>query len=72
MSELENLEYRKVVVHGTFDHSKELFLGPKPCLVNGEAHGSDLMSKSGKGSYGYLIVTPFILSDSGYVSTNLY
>lgn len=28
-SDLENMEYRRVFVRGRFDHSKEMFIGPR-------------------------------------------
>ncbi|MPC93047.1 Surfeit locus protein 1 [Portunus trituberculatus] len=33
LEELEELEYRRVKMIGTFDHSREILLGPRPALV---------------------------------------
>jgi len=37
LSELEDMEYRKVIVRGKFDHSKELYLMPRPLLESGSS-----------------------------------
>ncbi|KAK4303313.1 hypothetical protein Pmani_024656 [Petrolisthes manimaculis] len=62
VSELEDLEYQRVKLTGTFDHSQEIFLGPRPLLVGGDVKqaGSSLISS---GQSGYLVVTPFKLAD---------
>ncbi|KAK8738640.1 hypothetical protein OTU49_003985 [Cherax quadricarinatus] len=61
-AELEDLEYQQVRLTGNFDHSKEIFLGPRPLLVGGDVHeaGSGLISS---GQSGYLVITPFKLID---------
>jgi len=43
LSELEDMEYRKVIVRGKFDHSKELYVMPRMLL-----HGEDSSSNSGR------------------------
>ncbi|XP_014247599.1 surfeit locus protein 1 [Cimex lectularius] len=64
-SELEGLEYRKVIVTGTFDHSQEMYLGPRSCLVEGESKfNNKLVSSRSNNAAGYLVITPFILSDT--------
>ena len=45
LSELEDMEYRKVIVRGRFDHSKELYLMPRTLLA-----GTDLSQDSGSSS----------------------
>jgi len=62
LSELEDLEYRKVTLIGTFDHSREIFMGPRPLMVSGDVkqQGSGLISS---GRSGYLVITPFKLAD---------
>lgn len=62
-SSIENIdkyEYQRVKVKGRFDHSKEQLLGPRP-LVKKE--GFNLISA---GDNGYLVITPFKLSDRPY------
>jgi len=49
------LEYRRVRVKGTFDHTKEMYIGPKSCIVDGKFPD--------QGEMGYLVITPFQLSD---------
>lgn len=62
--ELKNLEYRRVKVVGEFDHSKELYIGPRSCLSNGGSeNGNGLFSTSGSTTSGYYVITPFKLSD---------
>lgn len=60
--ELNDLEYQRVKLTGTFDHSREVFLGPRPLMVGGDidTQGSGLISS---GQSGYLVVTPFKLAD---------
>lgn len=66
--ELLNLEYRRVKVVGEFDHSKELYLGPRSCLMNGGSdNGNGLFSSSGSTKSGYYVITPFKLSNRPYV-----
>lgn len=62
LSDLEDLEYRKVTLCGTFDHNREILLGPRPLMVSGDikTEGSGLISS---GQSGYLVITPFKLAD---------
>lgn len=62
LSELEDLEYRKVKITGSFDHSKEVFIGPRPLMISGDVQqsGSGLISS---GQSGYLVITPFKLAE---------
>ncbi|XP_060849029.1 surfeit locus protein 1 isoform X1 [Rhopalosiphum padi] len=65
--ELTNLEYRRIKVIGEFDHSKELYLGPRSCLTDGGAENSNgLFSGSGSTNSGYYVITPFKLSNRPY------
>lgn len=62
--ELKNLEYRRVKVLGEFDHSKELYLGPRSCLTDGGSDNNNgLFSASGSTKSGYYVITPFKLSN---------
>ncbi|XP_067012489.2 surfeit locus protein 1 [Anabrus simplex] len=64
LSELEKLEYYPIRVRGHFDHSQELYLGPRSLLLEGEAATqSSLISRSAGGQHGYYVVTPFHLAD---------
>lgn len=62
LDELEDLEYRRVKLTGTFDHSREIFLGPRPLMVAGDVNqaGSGLISS---GQSGFLVITPFKMAD---------
>lgn len=62
LEELEDLEYRRVKIKGTFDHSREVLLGPRPLMIRGDVQqaGSGLISS---GQSGFLVVTPFKLLD---------
>lgn len=61
LSELESLEYQRVRIRGTFDHSHELYVLPRS-LIQPDDNRSHLMSGSGPGP-GVHVVTPFHLSD---------
>ncbi|XP_069992145.1 surfeit locus protein 1 [Penaeus vannamei] len=60
--ELNDLEYQRIKLTGTFDHTREIFLGPRPLMVRGDidTQGSGLISS---GQSGYLVITPFKLAD---------
>ncbi|CAH0716425.1 unnamed protein product, partial [Brenthis ino] len=66
--ELEKLEYRPVKVKGEFLHSKETLMGPRALIENdaGLSRTGSLMSDPKK-NQGWLVVTPFKLSDTGEV-----
>lgn len=63
--ELKTLEYRRIKVVGEFDHSKELYLGPRSCLTDGGAENSNGLF-SGSTKSGYYVITPFKLSNKPY------
>jgi len=64
-AEVANLEFRKVKVKGEFLHNEEIFLGPRSCLIDGDAPvQTSFMATSPNGTSGYHIVTPFVLSDT--------
>ncbi|XP_021936277.1 surfeit locus protein 1 isoform X2 [Zootermopsis nevadensis] len=60
VEELSRMEYHPVCVRGHFDHSRELYIGPRTLLVDGDA--GITTHKRGVQS-GYHVVTPFHLSD---------
>lgn len=65
LSEIAEMEFRRVTVTGEFDHSGEMFLGPRSLLVDGEStYSGKLISASANGSSGYNVITPFIRSDT--------
>ena len=63
IADIEELEYRKVTVTGVYDHSKELFIGPRSLL---SADGSEAESR-GLGSnpegIGWHVITPFKITE---------
>lgn len=63
--ELKSLEYHRVKLVGEFDHSKELYLGPRSCLTDGGAENSNGLF-SGSTKSGYYVITPFKLSNKPY------
>ncbi|XP_005113138.1 surfeit locus protein 1 [Aplysia californica] len=58
LDELRQMEYRKVKVRGTFDHSRELFIGPRSNIHDAETMGSQRAT-----NLGVHVVTPFKLAD---------
>ncbi|XP_046976928.1 surfeit locus protein 1 [Vanessa cardui] len=66
--ELEKMEYRPVKVKGEFLHDKEILIGPRALIEN-----DVIMQRAGslisdpKKNQGWLLITPFKLSDSGEV-----
>ncbi|XP_059613398.1 SURF1-like protein [Phlebotomus argentipes] len=78
LDELENLEYRSVIVRGHFLHDREIFMGPRSLIQHGDGTTkSSVFSKQGNTS-GYLVVTPLklegreeiILVNRGWVPKN--
>ncbi|CAG2064090.1 unnamed protein product, partial [Timema podura] len=64
LSELNEMEYSSVRVKGRFDHSQELYMGPRSLLVGGDAAGQGGMFSQSSGSQsGYHVITPFHLAD---------
>lgn len=57
------MEYRRVFVKGRFDHSKEMYLGPKSRVAANENQDGGLIGSSG--NVGFFVITPLELSDSG-------
>ncbi|GFR78579.1 SURF1-like protein [Elysia marginata] len=58
LDDLNTMEYRRVKVKGTFDHNKELFIGPRTNVNEPETMGSQRAT-----TVGVNVVTPFKLSD---------
>lgn len=56
------MEYQQVRVVGEFDHSRELYIGPRSLIVEGDSasEGGSIISS---GQTGFCVVTPFILED---------
>ncbi|KAK2186727.1 hypothetical protein NP493_193g04059 [Ridgeia piscesae] len=59
--ELEDMEYKRVVVKGKFDHSKELYMHPRSFIEEGDQPTSGFGVKPKSGAW---VVTPFQLSDT--------
>lgn len=57
LDDLKDMEYRRVIVKGTFDHQKELFIGPRTNVNEPETIGSARAT-----TVGVHVVTPFKLS----------
>lgn len=63
-AELSSLEYRRVRVHGKYDHSKELYIMPRsPVDPEKEAREAGRLSSSGQ--TGANVITPFHCTDLG-------
>lgn len=60
------MEYRPVKVRGEFLHEKEILIGPRALIENDVIlpRTGSLMSDPKK-NQGWLVITPFKLSDSG-------
>lgn len=64
LSELSQLEYRRVRVRGHFDHSREVYLGPRSLLKGGDSPSTgSLISQGSGGQSGFYVITPFVLAE---------
>ncbi|KAF8773765.1 Surfeit locus protein 1 like protein [Argiope bruennichi] len=61
LDKLSTMEYRRVHVRGTFDHTKELYIGPRQQITNKDEGGGGIISSPTQ--IGYLVITPFHLTD---------
>lgn len=65
LTERKRLEYRRINVRGTFDHSREMFIGPRSKIVdNSFAEAVPFLMPSfgaapEKPNIGLIVVTPF-------------
>ncbi|GFR12492.1 surfeit locus protein 1 [Trichonephila clavata] len=57
---LSSMEYQRVHVRGKFEHSKELYIGPRQPITGSEGDGGIFSSRP---QSGYLVVTPFHITD---------
>ena len=62
---LVDWEYRPVEVRGVFDHSKEMYIGPRSSGLSVEKEGYGDVSQAG-----YLVVTPLMLPDGNSILVN--
>ena len=66
---ISEMNYRNVLVKGHFDHTKEIYIGPRPLNKAGQhPGGSGLLS--GRSQSGYQIVTPFVLDNGDRILVN--
>lgn len=66
---ISEMNYRNVLVQGHFDHTKEIYIGPRPLNKAGQhPGGSGLLS--GRSQSGYQIVTPFVLDNGDRILVN--
>ncbi|XP_055529775.1 SURF1-like protein [Wyeomyia smithii] len=61
LSELDEMEYQKVVVRGEFLHDQELHLGPRALIQGGDSKTAGGLFTQKEGSIGYWVITPFQL-----------
>lgn len=67
-SELENMEYMPVRVRGKFINEQEFLIGPRALVEPfGETPRTGGLVSDPKKNQGWLVVTPFMLADSGEV-----
>ncbi|XP_058836936.1 SURF1-like protein [Topomyia yanbarensis] len=61
LSDLNSMEYQKVVVRGEFFHDQELHLGPRALIQGGDSNTAGGLFSQKEGSIGYWVITPFKL-----------
>ncbi len=67
LSDRRKLEYRRFKVRGTFDHSQEIYVGPRSLLVDNQFYKTKSfllpVGEQEKPTIGFIVVTPFKLAD---------
>jgi len=64
LSELEDMEYRKVIVRGRFDHSKELYVMPRMLLSDQDSSPSRGRFDRPQPKSGSNVITAFEVSST--------
>lgn len=59
------MEYKPVKVRGEFLHDKEILIGPRSLVENQNLQRTGSLISDPKKNQGWLVITPFKLSDSG-------
>lgn len=68
ISELEKMEYMPVKVRGQFLHDKEFLIGPRALIeTDTPLPRTGSLVSDPKKNQGWLVITPFLLSDTGKV-----
>lgn len=67
LAELSDMEYRPVVVRGHFIHEKEIYMGPRSYMHNGDTSTKSSLMSENSDHIGYLVITPFKLADREWV-----
>lgn len=60
------MEYRPVIVRGHFIHEKELYMGPRSYISNGDTSTKSSLMSDNSDHVGYLVITPFKLAGREY------
>lgn len=63
LSDLLLMEYRPIRVRGQFLHDKEIYMGPRSYIEDGDATSTSGLFSQGNKGIGYLVITPFQLQD---------
>lgn len=63
LSDLEDLEYRRVRLRGTYDYSKELYIMPRGLITPDSDQGGGGLISVGKSQSGAHVITPLQLTD---------
>ncbi|XP_075736360.1 surfeit locus protein 1 isoform X2 [Rhipicephalus microplus] len=70
LRELNKMEYQQVKVMGTFDHEREMYVGPRSCIKREDSEGGTQKNRDGiisaPGQTGYLVITPFKPKDRDF------
>lgn len=67
LDQLEDLEYKNVIVKGKFDHEKEIYISPRTKLIDGDTSKESGGLISSSANTGLNVITPFHVADSKYV-----
>jgi len=65
---MKELDYSPVFAEGKFDHSKEIYIGPRSLTRTGPNTGGGLIGPASKS--GYQVITPFVLKSGERILIN--
>lgn len=61
LNDVDNMEYKKIIVKGEFLHERELLMGPRSLITDGDITSEGGLMSQKQENIGFHVVTPFQL-----------